>query len=137
MGRRLATSASLLLAVVALACAAGCTGPLEGTSWRLTSWSVSSLNAQDFGITATFSGGQVGGSGAVNSYGGPYATGPGAAFTAGPLSSTLIAGPEPAMRAEVVYAELLGGAKSFRIEDDRLRLFDAEGNESLVFERTD
>jgi heat shock protein HslJ len=45
-----------------------------------------------------------------------------------------MAGPEPAMRAEGAYLTLLGQARSYRVEADRLTLFDAGGNESLFFE---
>jgi heat shock protein HslJ len=72
--------------------------------------------------------------GGVNSYGGPYAIGPGRAFSVGQITSTERAGPEPAMRAEGAYLTLLGQARSYRVEAGRLRLLDARGNESLMFE---
>jgi heat shock protein HslJ len=45
-----------------------------------------------------------------------------------------MAGPEPAMRAEGAYLTLLGQARAYRVEAGRLTLFDAGGNESLLFE---
>ena len=38
------------------------------------------------------------------------------------------------MRAEAAYLELLGQAKSYKMADGKLTLFDKGGNESLVFE---
>ncbi len=107
---------------------------LEGTRWQLAGWTLSSLAAGDYAITAEFRDGRIGGRSAVNTYGGPYKAGPGDAFTAGPLVGTLMAGPEPAMRAERAYLDLLGHARSCRIEDGRLTLCDEGGQESLIFE---
>ncbi|MDO9108490.1 MAG: META domain-containing protein [Coriobacteriia bacterium] len=69
----------------------------------------------------------------VNNYGGPYKAGPGKAFSVGPIASTEMAGPEPAMRAETIYQTLLGQAKSFKVEAGKLTLYDQGGNESLIF----
>jgi heat shock protein HslJ len=129
--------AAACLAAVSLVALAGCLhdgSPLDGTSWRLTGWTLSSLNPADFTITAQFADGNISGHSAVNTYGGPYKLGRGAAFEAGPLACTKMAGPEPAMRAEAAYLELLGQAKSYKMADGKLTLFDKGGNESLVFE---
>lgn len=137
MTRTTKTLAALVLAAAALtlvACTSG--GALEGTAWRLTGWSVSSVDPAQVTITASFADGQVTGSGGVNSYGGPYATGPGDAFHAGPIASTLMAGPEPAQRAETAFFELLGKAASYELTGDALTLRDAGGNESLIFTAT-
>jgi len=107
--------------------------PLNGTRWRLTEWTLSSLSPADFTITAAFEGGQISGRSAVNTYGGPYSLGPGNAFAVGKLAGTMMAGPEPAMRAERAYLTLLGQARSYELGKGRLTLFDGEGNESLVF----
>ena len=48
---------------------------LEGTQWRLTEWTLSSLDPRDFEITAEFADGEVSGHSGVNSYGGPYTVG--------------------------------------------------------------
>ncbi len=73
---------------VAISALVGCArGPsaLDGTQWRLTEWTLSSLNPRDFEITAEFADGieitaefadgKIGGRGGVNSYGGPYTVG--------------------------------------------------------------
>jgi heat shock protein HslJ len=106
---------------------------LDGTAWRLEGWSVSSLYPGDFDITAAFKDGQISGKSAVNSYSGPYTAGSSGDFSAGPLTYTEMAGPEPAMRAEGLYFELLDRARSYLVGDGRLTLRDANGNELLVF----
>ncbi len=45
-----------------------------------------------------------------------------------------MAGPEPAMRAEQAYLTLLGQVGSYKMADGRLTLYDAGGNESLLYE---
>jgi heat shock protein HslJ len=134
---RAAVAAVVALAVVLVVagCASGGSAALDGTSWRLTGWSVSSLDPNTFTITADFAGGKISGKSAVNSYGGPYTAGPGSAFSVGEITSTLMAGPEPEMRAEQAYTMLLRQAKSFVLKGDTLTLSDANGNESLIFTR--
>jgi heat shock protein HslJ len=127
-----------VLAVAALALAvAGCRSTdatLEGTSWKLNEWTLSSLNPADFNITAAFADGRISGTSAVNNYGGAYTEGPGDDFSTGELVMTLMAGPEPAMRAEQAYHELLRGARSFKLAGTTLTLYDDSGNVSLVLE---
>jgi len=84
------TLAAVLLVAVSLMALVGCSpagSPLDGTSWRLTEWTLSSLNPADFTITAQFADGQISGNSGVNSYGGPCKLGRGAAFSVGPLAS--------------------------------------------------
>jgi heat shock protein HslJ len=128
------------LGVVALtlvsAGTAGCGGSqpsLSGTAWQLTGWSVSSLDPADFTITADFAGDQVGGQSAVNSYSGPYESDTDGSFSTGQLASTQMAGPEPAMRAETLYFELLEQAAQYSVAGQTLTLSDANGNELLIF----
>jgi len=125
---------------VALLAAAGCGGSgsnahaLDGTIWRLSGWTLSSLDPNAFTITAHFADGKISGNSAVNTYGGPYTAGPGDAFSVGDLASTEMAGPEPNMRAESAYLTLLSQAKSYKLDGRGLTLFDQNGNESLIFE---
>ena len=56
-----------------------------------------------------------------------------ASFSLGPIASTEMAGPEPAMRAESAYQTLLGQARSCKMAADTLTLYDAGGNPSLIF----
>lgn len=132
---RKALAALALVAAVLLTVACTSGGSLEGTSWKLTEWSVSSIDPARVTITAKFANGRIGGSGGVNSYSGPYTAGPGTAFKAGTLTSTLMAGPEPAMHAETAYFALLAQVASYRIHGDTLTMMDAGGNESLVLTR--
>jgi heat shock protein HslJ len=46
-----------------------------------------------------------------------------------------MAGPELAMRAESAYDALLTAARSYKLAGDKLTLYDASGNESLIFRR--
>ena len=111
-------------------------GHLDGTQWKLTGWTLSSLNPADFTITAKFSDGQISGNSGVNTYSGPYDIGSGSALSVGPLAGTEMAGSEPAMRAETAYLTLLGQVKSYKMTDGKLTLYDNGGNESLIFEAT-
>jgi heat shock protein HslJ len=132
-------AANALIALVLAAVAAGCGGSggsspsLEGTSWKLTGWSISSQDPNDFTITAQFADGRIGGTSAVNSYGGPYTTGDDGAFSVGELVSTMMAGPEPDMQAETNYMTLLAAAKRYEVDGETLTLLDAGGNRSLVY----
>ena len=129
----LAVSAALL-AVASCGGSDGDQPALNGTAWRLSGWSLSSLDPNDFTITAAFADGKISGTSAVNTYGGPYTEGPGDAFSVGDLASTMMAGPEPDMRAETAYLTLLSQAKSYELKGGGLTLFDENGNESLIFE---
>jgi heat shock protein HslJ len=120
-----------LVALVACSLAAD---PLNGTQWKLVGWTISSIDPATVTITAKFADGRISGNGGVNSYNGPYKVGSDSTFSAGPLVVTRMAGSEPAMRAEGVYLTLLAQARSCKIADGRLRLYDKGGNESLIFE---
>lgn len=141
IGRSKTLTAVILIAVSVIALA-GCSsdtgssdgGSLDGTQWRLTEWTLSSLDPSDFTITAQFADRQVSGNSGVNTYSGSYQAGPGEAFSVQQIAATEMAGPEPAMRAESAYLTLLGQAKSFKVADGRLTLYDQGGNESLLFD---
>ena len=138
MARWSKTIAAAAILTVVLLVVAGCSSrslTLDETKWQLAEWTVSSLKPSDFTITAEFANGQISGNGGVNGYSGPYKAGPGTAFAAGPLAGTLLAGPEPATRAESIYQTLLGQAKSYKVADGKLTLYDQGGNESLIYEQ--
>ena len=131
------TLAAVLLIVALIIVMVECSpvgSPLDGTQWKLIGWTLSSLSPFDFKITAKFADGQISGTSGVNTYGGQYKTGPGNAFSVGTLASTEMAGPERAMRAEGAYMTLLAQAKSYKIADGKLTLYDKGANESLIFE---
>ena len=114
----------------------GCQGDepaLDGTQWKLVAWSVSASKATDFEITAQFADGRIVGKSAVNRYSGSYQTGPRSTFATGQIAGTMMAGPEPEMRAEQAYLALLAQARSFKATPDKLALLDAGGSELLVY----
>jgi len=129
----------IVVTSIAFLALAGCAAPsapsLEGSQWRLSEWTLSSLAAGDFNITAAFANGQLSGRSGVNTYSGPVTLGADGAFVVGRLRSTLMAGTEPAMRAESAYLTLLGQARIWKIANGKLTLYDAGGNESLIFGR--
>lgn len=128
------------LAAIWLAAVAGCSpggGQLEGTRWKLSEWTVSSLDPADFTITAEFADGRVSGRSEINTYSGPYKAGSGGGLEVGEVAGTLMAGSEPAMRAESAYLALLRQARSFKVTDGKLTLYDEGGNQSLIFEPLD
>jgi len=134
------TTAAVVLGAIAslvLACGSGGGGTpqLDGTSWKLTGWSVSAQDPNDFTITAGFKDGQIAGKAPVNTYSGPYTVGPDDAFSVGAVASTKMAGPEPDMRAESIYFKLLAEAKKAAVDGDTLTLSDGNGNQSLIYTR--
>jgi heat shock protein HslJ len=137
---RLIVSVILGAAVlVAAGCVAGGGGSaaddLEGIEWRLVASSVSASDLGAAGITATFSDGQIAGTGGVNSYGGACTIGDDGAIQMGEIASTLMAGSDEANAAETAYFALLGEVARYEVSGDTLTLRDAGGNELLVFER--
>jgi heat shock protein HslJ len=133
----------LVLMAVAGAGMFGCSdkgrAALDGTKWTLAGWSVSSLYPGDYEITAAFSDGSMSGKAAVNTYEGTYVAASekrgGSSFSTGELARTLMAGPEPAMRAEHVFLQLLAQARTYSLADGILTLADANGNQLLIFDR--
>jgi len=132
----------LLVMAMLSVCTGGCGsgsdaaggGSLDGTQWKLTGWTISSLNPADFTITVKFADGQISGHSGVNTYGGTYHLGTGGTFSTGPLACTEMAGPEPAMRAESAYFLLLAQVRTFALTGSTLTLRDAGGNELLIFD---
>ena len=131
-----------LIVSVALLGTAGCATQgsdahaLDGTAWRLTGWSLSSLSPSDFKITAQFADGRISGTSAVNAYSGPYRADAAGGFSIGDLAVSAMGATGPDGRAEHAYLTLLGEAKSFKQSGDLLTLFDQRGHESLVFQAT-
>lgn len=139
MSRLTRVFAVALFALAAAGSLAGCASAgaeLEGTSWTLTGWSMSSLEPSGYGITALFADGQVGGHGGVNSYGATYETGSGGSLKLDEITSTLMAGPEDANRAEQGYFGLLAQVRSYKLTDGTLTLFGEGENELLIYSAT-
>ena len=113
--------------------AAGDVTPLEGTSWKLGAWSVSSIDPTDFEITAKFEEGRMSGKAAVNLYGADCTAKDDGTFSLGPIVQTLMAGPAPAMQAETTYFGLLQQAHKYTLDTDELTLLGEGGSELLIF----
>ena len=130
-----------LVAALALALAVtGCTqsakqdpAALEGVQWTLQSSSEAAADPSRFDIIAEFDGKQLAGFSGVNSYSGPYTAGADGSFSAGPLASTMMAGPQAAMDAESAYLKLLEAAKKYEVADGKLTLTTDDGK-SLTYE---
>lgn len=128
---------AVLAAIVVVATGCNCTEQksvgLEGTSWKLVGWSISSQNPSDFTITADFDATRMSGKSAVNQYGGDYKAGADGKFELGPVAMTKMAGSEEEMRAEQNYHQLLSQAKKYSIEGETLTLSDENDNQLLIF----
>ena len=107
---------------------------LEGVEWSLTGSSVSSVDLATVGITANFDGKVMSGFSGVNQYSGGYTAGTDGSFKAGQIAGTLMAGPEPRMKAESAYLKLLEGCDSFAVADGVLTLSTGD-NETLTYEK--
>lgn len=122
-------------AMLAVGCNSGddSSSPLAGTSWRVSAWAETSPNPADHTLTARFTETEIGGTSAVNQYGGAYSAGGDGSFSVGALQTTEMAGPPAAMRAEAAFHRLLAQARRYEREDARLTLRDSQGAPLLVF----
>jgi len=109
------------------------TGVLAGTKWKLSGWSVSSLDPSRFTITADFGDSQISGTSAVNLYGGPYTATADGAFSVGMLHATEMAGSDDEMRAESLYLDLLRQAHRYSVTEAALTLKNGGNHEILIF----
>ena len=134
--KRIAMFSALTVLVLVLS---GCIGKqsvsLERTGWKLVSWSISSMKADAFEITANFDDKTMSGKSAVNSYSGTYSI-DGYDITFGQFVSTEMAGPEDAMRAESNFFELMKQVKTLKVDGIRMTFMDENKNGLLVFEMT-
>jgi heat shock protein HslJ len=125
-----ATLAGMLLLVLG-ACAVAVPGTggdtLDGTSWELMTYG-ETKPIPGTTITATFEDGRVTGSAGCNTYFGSYQV-DGDRIRVGDMAMTEMAclEPEGAMEQELVFAELMRGAQSFRLADGQLEIFGADG----------
>jgi heat shock protein HslJ len=108
-------------------------GDITGTEWVLSGSSMNSLDFSKSGITARFEQGKISGFSGVNQYSGPCELGSDGSMKIGPLAGTLMAGPEPLMRAETAYLQLLPKCDSYKVEGSKLTLYTG-GNETLIYE---
>ncbi len=134
MNRIIVFIISVMMFIVALF--TGCSS-VDGTKWTLTGWLVSSVGAGDYTMSLEFDKETFSGRSAVNSYGGDYIILPGGKITISGMYATEMAGSPEAMQAESVYFGLFDSVEKYVINDNVLTLFDANGNEVLIFEKTD
>jgi heat shock protein HslJ len=97
-----------------------------GPEWKLTASAVDSMDLSTFGITITFTDTDVSGSSGVNTYAGTFTSSPEGDMDFGPLASTKMAGPEPAMKAEQAYLAALDTIDGYSVTDTELDLFTGE-----------
>lgn len=137
--RLVAPLCALVCTVIALA-GCGTAAPvadpkaLEGVEWTLVGSSMSSIDLGSVGITANFDGKNIFGFSGVNQYSGSYAAKEDGSLQIGELAGTLMAGPEPAMRAEEAYVVLLKASDGYRINADTLTLL-TDKAETLIYEK--
>ena len=108
---------------------------LDGGRWRLTEWQLENASPQDFDISLDFEKGRISGRSAVNRYMGGYQADGEGSFSTGMLAGTMMAGPEPAMKAEQDYRSLLQRANRFRIVENTLLLIEEKEDEEQILLR--
>ena len=108
---------------------------ITNTKWKLTGWSVSSIDPLSYSITLDFDTEDFSGRAAVNSYFGGYEAGKDGSLKISGIGCTDMAGPPDAMQAESTYFELLGNVKKYTKTSAVLTLLDENSNELLIFEK--
>lgn len=134
----------LILAFATVLAVSGCgaakpTGPVKGGdvngSWVLASIGGFKGEVGALKISATFERGTVNGFSGVNTYRGPAGAKADGSFHAGPLASTMMAGPPEAMAAEQAYLKALEAATTFGAGSGKLTLYAPDGSASLVYSK--
>ena len=111
---------------------------LEGTTWLLAGMRGADVGLQPVAAgvqtTATFKAGALSGNGGVNQYGGSYEASDDGQMTVKLGPSTLMAGPEPAMKQEQQFFTLLPRTQEFIVTAESLQLMDGTGVALMRFE---
>lgn len=111
---------------------------LENTNWTLVSFGSPGAEqplVEGSAITLMLAGGQAGGSGGCNSYGGTYQVN-GNNISFGQITSTLMAcQDERITEQEQLYFAALESASQYQIEGDQLQIAYDNGNGLMIFER--
>jgi len=140
--------ASLLSLVCGLAGCAGSAAPLPAkpppaagplASLVGTQWQVEDINGQAMGpgarATLRFdTPATVSGSGGCNKYSGGVRSQSGTVMF-GPIQTTRMACPEPAMKQEAAFFDGLVGARGVEVDDNTLYFLDVSGTRSVRFVR--
>ena len=125
----LALVAAVLVALVALV--SGCGGDddaVNAPTMLEGSWSLVTLGdaAADPAVPTTLSlnNGQATGNAGINTFNGPYSAPSDGVLTFGTLASTMMAGPDNAMKQEQDFLAALGATKKFTTDNGNLVLMD-------------
>ena len=139
---KLAGVASVIVVLCVAVMLAGCGqsvpaapkgGTLTGIQWQLDVLNGAQAPAWPTPVTATFDGKMLSGFSGVNTYSGPYTAAADGAFKAGPLASTLMAGPPEAMQLESGYLKALEQATTYLAAEGKLTLYGSDGAPLIVF----
>jgi heat shock protein HslJ len=138
--RTILVGATLVLTVLLAACATAKPDqpPAQSAALLDTEWALVSLHGgtliEGRTITLRFMEGSVEGSGGCNTYGGSY-TASKESLSFGDVYRTEIGCTEPEgiMKQEQGYFEALNNVASYRVDGDRLELYDEAGTQILVF----
>ncbi len=140
---RLILAITLLVPVMLVGCSStsnsGKGGDLENIPWKLTNYlAADTLETvdPDVSVFAEFKDGTLAGK-ALNSYSASYEANSDGSLKIGQISSTLMAGPENVMAAEKAYFDALQKTASYTSDGETLKLFDAQGNELLIFVKSE
>jgi heat shock protein HslJ len=109
---------------------------MEGKTWRAVQIAglTTVMTAKGSASTATFSAGQVGGSGAVNNWSATYTTGPGNTIQMSGIITTEMAGPPENMAQEAAYYAALPKAATYLAAETSLSLLDDKGRLLVKYE---
>ena len=129
---------SLVVAVILAGCSQSLPsmpkgGTLTGVEWQLGTLNGAQAPAGQKQVTAVFDAKSLSGFSGVNTYSGPYTAGADGAFKAGPLASTMMAGPPEAMQLEAGYLKALQSATSYYAADGKLTLYGSDGAPLVVY----
>ena len=134
----LALVAAILVALVALL--SGCGGEdnapnaptmLQG-SWKLVTLNGAAADAT-VPTTMSMNNGKTTGNAGVNTFNGPYSAPSDGVLTFGTLASTMMAGPDNAMKQEQAFLKALADTKKFTTQDGALVLMDSSDTKLAVF----
>ena len=138
MRRRAAAPFTALFVAITLA---GCAGvanqaPLAGSEWRPIRLGASSVPNKPESYVQFRVQGRLTGLGGCNRFMGGY-TLDGGKIKIGPLASTQMACPEPAMTQERAFVSALQAAKTYKREKGTLILYGADGKEIAALTERD
>ncbi len=124
----------LIIAIIGAVIAVGSIGAVVASSSDKTSPEGNWVLDSDKNITLIIGNGSISGNSGVNNYFGSVTVENGK-LTIGPLGSTMMAGPEDAMKAESEFLTALNNASSYKIVDGKLVITDAAGAVILTFSK--